>query len=329
MDRYRTTGHPPATTPAPWPPVYHAPQILWTIGNGRAIHNMDPGRSATAYARPHRRRCGRGRLKPGTVCRPGLVPLSIDFALADQPFMACAGRLSKTSFRKKFQILKAMAKNHVLSRYFLRTALCFCVLLSCGFLNRGQLQSIPQAQTALAVRHPLPGIYRSEIGVKEATGHNDGSRIAEYLKYCGLSEGYSWCAAFVSWCHGQAGYTEPRNAWSPALFPASRTIWQQDDLQPVTPTTGNPHGSTPVPGDVFGIHYTRLQRIAHCGFVDQWGSKYCITVEGNTGPDSPPSSTDNVANPIRAGPMGEGVHRKRRPIRTIYAVARWTNTYTP
>src|SRR5690606_8166925 len=137
----------------------------------------------------------------------------------------------------------------------------------------------------------------------------------------------AWCAAFVSWCHGQAGYTEPRNAWSPALFPKSKTIWQASSQG----AGGSGPQQVPQPGDVFGIHYRNLQRIGHAGFVDAWGSTYCITVEGNTGPGSggrpysrQPQTVSSPANPIRAGPAGEGVHRKRRPIRTIHAVARWT-----
>ena len=173
----------------------------------------------------------------------------------------------------------------------------------------------------------LKEVYTAEIGVKEATGHNDGSRVAAYLGYCGLGEGYAWCAAFVSWCHGQAGYPEPRNAWSPALFPASKTIWT-----PARESTGDaPHNTRagsgqqiPRPGDVFGIYYTNLKRIAHAGFVDGWGEKYCLTVEGNTGPPTGAALTgSDPAHPIRAGPPMEGVYRKRRPIRTIHAVARW------
>lgn len=130
--------------------------------------------------------------------------------------------------------------------------------------------------------------YLGEVGIKEATGNNDDPRIAEYLRYCGLPEGYEWCAAFVSWVHGQAGYAKPRNAWAAALFPANRTV-----------------RGTPRQGDVFGIYTASKKRIGHCGFVDAWDGKWCITVEGNT---------ENA------------VVRKRRLVGTIHAVARWTIT---
>src|SRR5690606_14901529 len=71
-------------------------------------------------------------------------------------------------------------------------------------------------------RQRLRSVYIAELGVREASGRNDGTRVEEYLRYCELGPGYAWCAAFVSWCFGKAGYPQPRNPWSPALFPAGR-----------------------------------------------------------------------------------------------------------
>jgi len=119
-------------------------------------------------------------------------------------------------------------------------------------------------------------------------------RVAEYLRYCGLGEGYEWCAAFVSWCHGQAGYPQPRNAWAAALFPVSKTIWSKG--------RGASPMRVPKDGDVFGIYTPSKKRIGHCGFVDQWDGKWCITVEGN---------------------VNNGVVRKRRLASTIRAISRW------
>jgi hypothetical protein len=67
-------------------------------------------------------------------------------------------------------------------------------------------------------------IARKEIGVVERTGKNDGARIAAYLSYCGIGAPAPYCAAYLSWCFGQADYKEPKTAWSPALFPISRLI---------------------------------------------------------------------------------------------------------
>src|SRR5690606_33954777 len=184
-------------------------------------------------------------------------------------------------------------------------------------------------------RARLRRIYAAEIGVREATGKNDGSRIGEYLRYVGLGEGYAYCAAFVCWSLGEAGIDNPKNGWSPALFPAGRIVWDgrnpgyQARRSSVIPSVvegshkqgkhANETRSTPLrsaqgdvqPGDVFGIYYSNLQRIAHCGFVDHWDGTWCITVEANTGPDNAVTARGDPANPIRAGPS-EGVHRKRR-----------------
>lgn len=182
-------------------------------------------------------------------------------------------------------------------------------------------------------RQQLRAIYTAEIGVREATGKNDGERIAEYLLYCKLGPGHAWCAAFVSWSFGQMGYSQPRNPWSPALFPEKRIVWKQGSgsnnagagTGGTVPNTRTSTHREPMPGDVFGLYYSNLRRIGHVGFVDAWGDSQCITVEGNTGPEGAVHTIDNPANPIRAGPYTEGVFRKRRPIRTIYAVADWIN----
>src|SRR5690606_1783087 len=120
----------------------------------------------------------------------------------------------------------------------------------------------------LEKRRELQLIYRGEIGVREKTNNNDGNRIAEYLRYTNLPEGYAWCASFVSWCFGQAGFSEPKTAWSPSLFPSKRVIWKQGKAVPV--------GSKlkPQAGDVFVIYFSNLKRIGHAGFVDEWGDKY-------------------------------------------------------
>ncbi|WP_257667195.1 hypothetical protein [Parapedobacter tibetensis] len=263
-----------------------------------------------------------------------------------------------------------MAKDHVLPRYLLWAAVCVCVLLGGGVLvlfhakSAKSLRSFAEdakvfsqhgspehfqediegkffADFAIDSLRTLRETYTSEIGIREASGNNDGTRVEEYLRYCNLGPGHAWCAAFVSWCFGQAGYAEPRNPWSPALFPQKRVIWKPSIViasksvsqhvgakQSVCDENGVPlHPLTNRgdvwPGDIFGIHYSNLRRIGHVGFVDAWDGTWCITVEGNTGPDNAVDENGDPANPIRAGPSTEGVYRKRRPVRTIHAVARW------
>src|SRR5690242_3240867 len=59
-----------------------------------------------------------------------------------------------------------------------------------------------------------------EVGVRE-TAENAGERVDQYCAYVGVRK-VAWCAAFCSWCFGQAGYVRPKTAWSPALFPGGR-----------------------------------------------------------------------------------------------------------
>lgn len=86
------------------------------------------------------------------------------------------------------------------------------------------------------------------------------------------------------------------SAWSPALF-TRNVIYNRGSLK----------NKTPCSGDVFGLYFTNLKRVAHVGFVDKWTNQFVITVEGNT----------NEAGSRE----GDGVYRKRRPIRTIYIVS--------
>lgn len=44
----------------------------------------------------------------------------------------------------------------------------------------------------------------NQLGVTEATGHNDGPAVETFLKAVGLGKGNPWCMAFVYWCAKQA-----------------------------------------------------------------------------------------------------------------------------
>ena len=184
----------------------------------------------------------------------------------------------------------------------------------------------------------LRAIYSAYVGVRELTHHNDGPEVERFLAHVGLKKGAPWCAAFVSYCLHKAGYTDaPRSGWSPAYFPRRRRVWSLS--QKYTP----PHADSTPPyhaqiGDLFGIWYANLGRIAHVGFIDtpNGTSKYevesderknnrvsqsyleprtsqtdmLVTVEGNT--------NDNGSR------EGIGVFRKYRPLKSIKYIARWT-----
>lgn len=115
--------------------------------------------------------------------------------------------------------------------------------------------------------------YQSQIGVREATGRNDGVQVESYLRTTNLKKGHAWCAAFVNWCFINNQVPTNNSAWAPAWFPKSKTVYTQ----------GVPLKYVPQPGDVFGLYYPNLKRIGHVGFINKWGTGSSIeTVEGNT-----------------------------------------------
>lgn len=173
------------------------------------------------------------------------------------------------------------------------------LLIASAFIPQERAAPIPLDPQRILLR----SVYTAEIGVREKTGKNDGPRVAEYLRYTRLGEGYAWCASFVSWVFGEAGFDRPRTPWTPALFPSKRVIWKR----------GRSISNHPPPqaGDVFGIWFNDLGRIAHAGMIDQWDDKYVITVEGNTNG----TGSNN----------GNGVYRKRRLTKSLYVVADWVS----
>ncbi|MHA4896275.1 C40 family peptidase [Pedobacter sp. PWIIR3] len=139
-------------------------------------------------------------------------------------------------------------------------------------------------------------IAEAELWVREATGHNDGQRVEDYLAAVDLKKGQPYCAAFISWVFQQAGYAAPRTGWSPNLFPTSKLVKAAE------------------PGNVFGIYFPALKRIAHCGLVTGVQGDWVKTIEGNTDGSG--------------GREGDGVYRRLRHKRAIKAYADWKQTST-
>jgi hypothetical protein len=139
------------------------------------------------------------------------------------------------------------------------------------------------------------------MGIKEATGHNDGPEVEKYLAYVGFKAGAPWCAAFVCWSYGQGCVDNPKTAWAPSLFPDNRTIYIRNAYKKALPQKA----------DLFGIYYSGPGRVCHVGFIEEWGDRMILTVEGNTN-DAGSSEGTRVA-------------MKRRPTRTIYKVSRYIN----
>ncbi|RYD95992.1 MAG: CHAP domain-containing protein [Sphingobacteriales bacterium] len=154
-------------------------------------------------------------------------------------------------------------------------------------INNYQIPALPDHQ----IINQVLKIAKSQIGIREATGNNDGRQVEAYLAYTGNKKGEPWCASFVSWVFGQAGFNQPRSAWSPALFPQLRQV------------------KTAKPALVFGIYFPTKGRIAHVGLVEKQQGDWLYTIEGNT----------NLAGSRE----GDGVYRRLRHTKTIAAYADW------
>lgn len=140
-------------------------------------------------------------------------------------------------------------------------------------------------------RQKLVALALAEVGVRESSGNNDGTAVEAYLSAVKLKKGQPWFAAFVSWIFDRAGYPAPRTGWSPAMF-NSRVNTREA-----------------LPGNVFGIWFQSLGRIAHVGMVEKLEGDWLLTIEGNT----------NIAGSRE----GDGVYRKRRHVKTIRCYADW------
>lgn len=137
----------------------------------------------------------------------------------------------------------------------------------------------------------IVAIAEGQLGVRELTGRNDGKDVEAYLRYTGLPKGNPWCAAFVSWVYGKAGFAAPRTAWSPALFPVGK------------------RNRTMRPGMVYGLYDAKKGRIVHCGIGKTAHSDWILGIEGNTN--------------VLGGVDGDGVYLKRRHRSSLYAIADW------
>lgn len=141
--------------------------------------------------------------------------------------------------------------------------------------------------------------YIKELGVRES-GFNKGARVEEYLRAANLKAGNAWCAAFITWTFKQCNIKAVVSGYSPNWF-QSNVVYKRDD--------NINRNYTATVGDVFGLYFANKKRIAHIGFIDSRQGDYYITVEGNT---NEAGSRD-----------GDGVYRKRRHVKTIYAISRW------
>ena len=184
-----------------------------------------------------------------------------------------------------------------MTRAILSAILLVALLPDCGNCQGDATESEKPRKRILSTALSL-------IGTREATGNNDGPIIEAILASTGNRRGEPYCAAFCYWCYVQSGLggIVPPSAWSPDWV--ARPTWSRDR-----------GGSTPLPGDPFGIYFSSKGRVAHVGLVRKWGNQSVVTVEANTSPEAASGSA--------ADRDGGGIWSKRRLTRQIHASRNW------
>ncbi|QEC53855.1 putative peptidoglycan binding protein [Anseongella ginsenosidimutans] len=114
-------------------------------------------------------------------------------------------------------------------------------------------------------------------GAGEEGGNNRGPWVKKYLAPTGLGEGYSWCAAFVSWCYLQAAGGSKEDM--PFRYSAgARNIYNQ--LREKGWTLDK--DELPQPGDIVCWWRVSLPSgLGHIGLVHHYKDGFLYTIEGN------------------------------------------------
>ncbi len=125
---------------------------------------------------------------------------------------------------------------------------------------------------------PAPGVAgrviasaRGELGVREATGNNDGVPAQRYS----FGQNEAWCANFVSWNFRQAGAQLPGNQ---DAIGSCDTMARELAKRGALFQKGQ---GTPQPGDI--IFFGKPGDLTHVGIVQRVENGQVYTIEGNSG----------------------------------------------
>lgn len=148
------------------------------------------------------------------------------------------------------------------------------------------------------------------VAIGEIGNHESNGTHAKYESYNGLDTSQPWCAAFVSWCAGQAGFLQ--SGIIPKYVGCSAgASWFQSRGQ--FHVEGS--GYTPQPGDLVFYGAGGSQ---HTGIVERADANNIYTIEGNTSCEGEAAS--------RCG-GSDGVSRKTRARHTGYVYGYGTPRY--
>ena len=176
----------------------------------------------------------------------------------------------------------------------------FCAVLcySSLFSQPVVIENYPVLQSTTELRNRLVALEQSQVGVKEATGNNDGKEVEMYLRAVGLKKGSAYCAAGQAWSHMQLNIPCPESGWSPDWFKANLVYLK--NAPRVIPFESRP-------GQVVGFWVDFKGRIGHVGMIKKEFKHHYETVEFNT---NGAGSTE-----------GQGVHNLLRKKATVHAVS--------
>ena len=123
-------------------------------------------------------------------------------------------------------------------------------------------------------------INELKAGAGEVGGDNKGPWVKKYLQPTGLSDGYSWCAGFTSWCFLQAAGGKKDEM--PFTYSAgARKIYNQLKAKGKI-AKGNDSYYIPLPGDVVVWWRESLASgLGHIGIVHHYKNGFVYTIEGN------------------------------------------------
>lgn len=163
--------------------------------------------------------------------------------------------------------------------------------------------AIPPAGSA---RARIIATAAADVGVREATGHNDGARINRYQQNAGIDEGTAkhtgdpYCIAALYTWHLETfgeGTRFPRTGYTPTAFAGAST-----------------DTAAAQPGDCFSIYFPDLGRDAHGGLFVAWRGvlrNVAETIEANTDPSG--------------GRDGDGVYRRSRSATALHRIRNFTD----
>lgn len=118
------------------------------------------------------------------------------------------------------------------------------------------------------------------VALAELGNHEGDHSHHKYEVFNGLGDEQPWCAAFVTWCAGQAGYLDK------GIFPrfvGCTTGFGQFRSKTSAEIHYEGSGYTPRAGDIIFFSWTgNKSDLDHVGIVLSADSQYVYTIEGNT-----------------------------------------------